>query len=43
MAWGPTPHPYKISGHLDLSKVSYALCRYSKITCRTSYLKVDSS
>ena len=41
-ARGTTPYPSRISSHLDLSKVSYALCRSRKITYRTSSLKAAS-
>ena len=36
LALVPTPHPSKITRHLDLSKASYALCRSRNITYRTS-------
>ena len=35
---GPMPYPYRIYGHMSLSKKSYALCRSRNITYKTSSL-----
>ena len=39
---GPTPYPFRITSHLDLSKASWAFCRSRNIAWRTASIKVTT-
>ena len=41
-ALGPTPYPSSIPRHMDISKASYALCRYRNISWSTPSLKAET-